>query len=552
MKILLVGLDGPVADVAGGWLREGGHEVAACPLGEERLCANRFCPDLVLIRVKAAEALTQFIGWLSARQRIAGARVVAILSEDGRPGAIDCLGAGAADVLTLPLTRGELGVRLDILRAEGGLRAQLARVRGEALTAHAELKSAQKAISDARALATEAEQERVWLAKDLERTRSELQEKAARAAELDKSLSEITVRLEKTLDDLSAETKRASALLADSGRSAALEKEVNDLRAALSELHEKHREAEAKATADAATADALDKARSELRALRVELGEAQRLPIRLFEATGPALSAGLVLLEKTAGDEEPKAVYTNPTFELLTGRKRSEQVGQTLWFSAADVNLDWRADGPIVFHREEPKEDGGSRRLRIEVMAVPGIVGGRSLWSMVLREEVTEVLMSAQVAPEEKVAAEGPASQVTAVPRKVLLARDGGPLNPRLVGVLRDSGFQVSIGEPNSGVMEKAQRDDFDLVVLEINRPGSLGPGMLRLMRQHLPDQKVMVVSRLLTLRQKQEVERLHVSTIVTEELSGSELLKRIEQVLASADPSPGDGGMGARPAWPA
>ena len=119
--------------------------------------------------------------------------------------------------------------------------------------------------------------------------------------------------------------------------------------------------------------------------------------------------------------------------------------------------------------------------------------------------------------------------------RRVLLVRDAGPVNPRLAGVLRDSGFRVSIGEPHSGVMEKAQEGDFDLVVLEINRPGPGGPGMLRLMRQRLPKQRVMVVSRLLTLRQKQEVERLNSDDVLTEELSGSELLKRVETVLAAA-----------------
>lgn len=536
MKILLVGLDGPIGDVVGGWLRASGHGVEACLAGEEMLSANRWCPDVIFFKPGTAGALAQFVGWLRARYRLAETRVIAVLPEDGAPSAIDCLRAGAAEVVVSPLARSDLKARLEIIGAESDLRSQLARAQTEAAAARAELERTQKAAADATANVEESERERAWLAKDLERARAELNEKAARAADLDRNLNEITARLEKSLGDLSAETTRASALLAESGRSAVLEKEVQELRAALAELNQKHSEVEARVSSEGATSEALDKTRSELRALRVEFGESQRLPIRLFEATGSALSEGLILLERTAPDGEPKVIYANAAFERLTGRTKADQLGMPLWFPAADANLDWKENDPLVFHREEPKEDGGTRRLRIEVMPVPAIVGGRSFWAMILTEEVTEIVLRAQAPPPpEKALGEPPVAMISPTPRKVLLARDGGPLNPRLVGVLRDSGFNVAIGEPNSGAMEKSQPGDFDLMVLEINRPGSAGPGMLRLTRQRLPDQKVMIVSRLLTLRQKHEVERLGVAMIVTEELSGSELLKRIEAVLADA-----------------
>lgn len=535
MKILLVGLDGPTAALVGGWLSEMGHGVESCALGEERLAANRGRPDVILMRTDAPEALTQFAGWLRARHRLAEARVVAVLPEAGKPGAVEYLRAGANEVLASPIARVDLGVRLAIIGAEGGLRAQLARAESAAAAAKAELDGLKKDALDAAAAAAEAERERGRLAEDLVRARADLKEEAARSTDLDRNLEDVRRRLEKALGDLSAETKRGSDLMVGAGRAALLEKEVDDLRTALADLHEKTKASEARASTDGAMAEALDKARSELRALRVEFGEAQRLPMRLCEAVGSALPEGLLLLEQTPEKSEPTVVFANPGFELLTGRKRGDQMGEALWFSATDVDLDWKSRQPSMFHREEPKEGGGTRRLRAEVLPVPGVVGGRALWVMILTEEVTQVLVRAQgTSLSAKLSTQTLPSAAGAGARRVLLVRDAGPLNPRLAGVLRDSGFQVSIGEPNSGVMEKAQEGDFDLVVLEINRPGSGGPGMLRLMRQRLPKQRVMVVSRLLTLRQKQEVERLAADDILTEELSGSELLKRVEAVLTA------------------
>ena len=77
MKILLVGLDGPIADVVGGWLRASGHGVEACLAGEERLSANRWCPDVIFFKLETAGALAQFVGWLRARFRLAETRVIA-------------------------------------------------------------------------------------------------------------------------------------------------------------------------------------------------------------------------------------------------------------------------------------------------------------------------------------------------------------------------------------------------------------------------------------------------------------------------------------------
>ncbi len=117
---------------------------------------------------------------------------------------------------------------------------------------------------------------------------------------------------------------------------------------------------------------------------------------------------------------------------------------------------------------------------------------------------------------------------------RILLVDDDARLRELLSRYLLEQGFAVkAVGD--ASMMDRAlHREHFDLMVLEINRPGSAGPGMLRLTRQRLPNQKVMIVSRLLTLRQKHEVDRLGVAMIVTEELSGSELLKRIESVLAA------------------
>lgn len=536
MKILLAGLDDQGAGTVGGWLREAGHGVESCASYDERLVANRWRPDLILARSGTPEALAQFVGWLRARHRLAETRVIAVL-PDGGGGAIDWLKAGAAEVLASPIARADLEARLAILCAEDGMRGRLERAESEAAIARAELETAKRLAQETREGVAEAERERGRLADDLKRARAQLDQQAGRASELERHLDEARGKLEKALGELSAESKRASELVLKAGRAALLEKEVDDLRVALADLRERHKATEASASADGAVTEALDKARSELRALRVEFGDAQRLPVRLFEAIGAALPEGLILLERSAGSEEPKVVYASPGVERLVGRKRGDLTGEPLWFSATDVELDWKSPRPSLFHREEPREGGGTRRLRVEVMPVLGVVGGRSLWAMVFAEEVAQVLVRAQgPSLPAMLSTKTLTSAAGAGARRVLLARDAGPLNPRLAGVLRDAGFQVSAADPGSGVTEKIQEGDFELVVIEINRPGPGGPGMLRVMRQRLPKQRVIVVSRLLTLRQKQEVGRLAVADVLTEELSGTELLKRIEAVLAAPD----------------
>lgn len=539
MKILLAGLEEESAGMVGGWLREAGHGVERCGPGEERLAANRVRPDLVLAHLGAPEGLSQFVGWLRARPRLAEARVIAVLSG-GASGAAEWIKAGASEVLMSPVGRAELEGRLAVMGAAGAGRDRLERAEADAAQARAELESVRRLVQETREGVSEAERERARVAEELKRAREELEQRGGRTADLERQLDDVRQRLEKALGDLAAETKRASELVLGAGRAGLLEKEVDDLRVALAELHEKHKASEARASADGAVTEALDKARSELRALRVEFSEAQRVPVRLFESVGAALPEGLMLMEQARDGEEPKVIFANPGAERLTGRKRGEMVGEPLWFKASDVDLDWKSDKPSMFYREEPKEGGGTRRLRVEVMPVSGVVGGRALWAMVLTEEVSQVLVRAQGPSLPALLSSKPLpSAAGAGARRVLLARDAGGLNPRLAGVLRDAGYHVSTAEPNSGVMEKMQAGDFDLVVLEINRPGPGGPGMLRVMRQRLPAQRVMVVSRLLTLRQKQEVGRLGVSDVLTEELNGPELLGRVESVLGAPGQAP-------------
>lgn len=532
MKILLAGLDAASAGMAGQWLREGGHDVTSCGPGEERLVSNRWQPEVIVMRAASPGALTQFVGWLRARHRLGTTRVIAVLGGEGSD-AWEWVKAGAAEVLASPIARADLVARLAMLGAEGGARGQLEQAKGEAARAKAELESARRAAQEEKEVAAEAGRERDRLADELRRVSGDAERQAARLSEVEKALDEARGKLEKALGDLAAETKRAAGLTEGAARAALLEKELDDLRGVLADLKEKHQASVARAPADGAVAEALDKARSELRALRVEFDEAQRLPVRLLEAIGTALAEGVILLERAAPGKEPTVVYANPGTERLTGRKRSEMTGNPLWFSASDAEFDWDSREPALFHREEPKEGGGNRRLKVEVLPVRGVAGGRMLWAMVFSEQVAEILVRAQGPSLSARLLTTPMPSAGGAPaRRVLLARDAGQVNPRLAGVFRDAGFQVSTAEPGSGVMEKIHEGDFDLAVVEINRPGPSGPGMLRVMRQRLPKQRVLVVSRLLTLRQKQEIGRLEIPEIVTEELSGPELLQRAEAAL--------------------
>jgi DNA-binding response OmpR family regulator len=170
-------------------------------------------------------------------------------------------------------------------------------------------------------------------------------------------------------------------------------------------------------------------------------------------------------------------------------------------------------------------------------MPVGALGDGRALWVMVFTETIADVIRPAEVraAAVPGVPGKGPLMPVPAPGRRVLLARDGGAVNPRIAGVLRDAGFQVVMAEPGAGVIEKMQAGDFDRVVLEINRSGSQGPAILRQVRERLPGSGVMVISRLLTLRQKQEVALLGVGEVITQDLNGPELLEKLDGLTAGA-----------------
>ncbi len=79
--------------------------------------------------------------------------------------------------------------------------------------------------------------------------------------------------------------------------------------------------------------------------------------------------------------------------------------------------------------------------------------------------------------------------------KKVLVVDDELGIRILLSEVLSSRGFQVSLASDGRESLKKMERDQFDLVVTDINMPGLDGVGMLKTMQEKGRTEKVIVIT---------------------------------------------------------
>ncbi len=145
------------------------------------------------------------------------------------------------------------------------------------------------------------------------------------------------------------------------------------------------------------------------------------------------------------------------------------------------------------------------------------------------------------------VVAPGPALQRRGRGQHVLYVDDDAVMGVMVEGLLQRQGWRISTLEDPRAALARAldMADPVDLVVTDFNMPGLSGLDLARALFAHRPRLPVIISSGYVTDRLRSEAEGAGVRHVLQKEHTLEQLGALLQQVLASADSSIGQGGGG-------
>jgi DNA-binding response OmpR family regulator len=129
----------------------------------------------------------------------------------------------------------------------------------------------------------------------------------------------------------------------------------------------------------------------------------------------------------------------------------------------------------------------------------------------------------------------GPLGQTLAHSPRILLIDDEPRILRFVSRALRAEGFSVETAADGTEGRRRALSERFDLILLDLLLPGLDGTAVLRAILAHKPDQPVIVLSALNTIRSKVDLLELGADDYVAKPFVFDELLARIRARLRNA-----------------
>jgi len=131
--------------------------------------------------------------------------------------------------------------------------------------------------------------------------------------------------------------------------------------------------------------------------------------------------------------------------------------------------------------------------------------------------------------------------------RRILVVDDESRILDFVSRGLQREGFVVDVAADGKTGLERALRESYDLVILDLLLPGLDGVSVLRGVLARKPDQPVLVLSALSDIRSKVDCLELGAEDYLAKPFSFPELLARAHARLRSADRNPPTHLSGAR-----
>ncbi len=115
----------------------------------------------------------------------------------------------------------------------------------------------------------------------------------------------------------------------------------------------------------------------------------------------------------------------------------------------------------------------------------------------------------------------------------VLIADDDAALNQVLTSELTEKGYSVRTAADGQAAIALIDREDLDLVVLDIMMPSLNGFGVLRHIKEKAPHVKVIMLTAYGDLANAMEAKRLGADDFIGKPYQVEELLESFERLLA-------------------
>jgi len=119
--------------------------------------------------------------------------------------------------------------------------------------------------------------------------------------------------------------------------------------------------------------------------------------------------------------------------------------------------------------------------------------------------------------------------------KKVLIVDDEAELRDNLAEILAEEGFRVATAVDGDQALEKASRERFDVVLLDLIMPGKDGMEVLAGLRRISPVSRVIIITAYATVDSAVKAIRKGAVDYVTKPFTIDELLVTIKRVLAEA-----------------
>ncbi len=121
--------------------------------------------------------------------------------------------------------------------------------------------------------------------------------------------------------------------------------------------------------------------------------------------------------------------------------------------------------------------------------------------------------------------------------RKVLVIDDQRVVCSSCRKVLEQEGYKVSVAtDPREGI-ERASRENFDAVIIDLRMPGLDGIEVLRVIKENNPKTKVLVMTAYSSIATAVEVMQLGASDYLPKPFTPKELIERMERLFQGEKP---------------
>ena len=118
---------------------------------------------------------------------------------------------------------------------------------------------------------------------------------------------------------------------------------------------------------------------------------------------------------------------------------------------------------------------------------------------------------------------------------RVLVADDAPSIRKMLSYLLEQSGFICAEAEDGESAVVVAREEKFDLIIMDVSMPGISGVEALRAIKQHDPDQAVMMMSGVVGAESASEAMGFGASDYITKPFALEDMLAKIDEAIASA-----------------